>query len=122
MSQVERGHDLSMRSVLRSAIQLVLGLLILVIAAAPAGAHSGTQSYVYLDIYDSSIEGRIEYPVADLNEVLGLSIPSDVDGALEGAEANLATIHAYSAEHFSLTAPAGIHSFLRWHHPLEDRS
>jgi hypothetical protein len=53
------------------------------------------------------VEGRIEYPVSDLNDVLGLSIPTDVDGALEAAEANLAALHEYSAEHFSLIGPDG---------------
>jgi hypothetical protein len=76
--------------------------MFLAIAAGIAGAHSGTQSYVYLEIFDSTIEGRIEYPVDDLNEVVGLSIPSDPDGALEGAEANVDSIHAYSASHLAL--------------------
>lgn len=91
----------------RSIALLLLTTMLVVAAATAASAHSGTQSYVYLDIYDSSVEGRIEYPVADLNEVLGLNIPTDLEGALEVAEANVETIHAYSAEHFSLSDTDG---------------
>ena len=81
---------------------LLLISVFLALAAGIAGAHSGTQSYVYLEIFDSSIEGRVEYPVADLNEVLGLDIPADPDGALAGAEANLDAIHDYSRSHLTL--------------------
>ena len=90
------------QGVTRAGVLLVLVASILFAAGGVAGAHSGTQSYVYLEIFDSSIEGRVEYPVADLNEVLGLEIPSDPEGALAGAEANLATLHAYSAAHLDL--------------------
>ena len=92
--------------VMRAGVLLLLGLMVLVSASA-ASAHSGNQSYVYLDIYDSTIEGRVEYPVEDLNEVLGLDLPSDPEGALEGAEANLAIIQAYSAEHLALAELSG---------------
>lgn len=71
------------------------------------GAHSGEQSYVYLDIYESTIEGRVEYPVGDLNEVLGLNIPTDGEGTLEAAEANIGAIHAYSDEHLGLASTGG---------------
>lgn len=94
------------RALARLAILLLSGFFLLGSTVA-ATAHSGSQSYVYLDVFDSTIEGRIEYPVADLNEVLGLNIPNNVDGALEGAEANLGTIQAYSAAHLALADPAG---------------
>ena len=67
-----------------------------------AAAHTGEQSYVYLDIYDSSIEGEIHYPVSDLNDVLGTSIPDDPDDAAEWADANAEVIYAYSAEHIAM--------------------
>lgn len=71
------------------------------------GAHSGEQSYVYLDIYESTIEGRVEYPVGDLNDVLGLDIPTDGTGTLAAAQANVSAIHAYSDEHLGLASTGG---------------
>lgn len=43
-------------------------------SANPASAHSGNQSYLYLDISKNSVSGRIEAPVRDINEALGLSL------------------------------------------------
>ena len=71
------------------ALAGVAMLLTLVVGAAPAGAHSGEESYVYLDIYDSTIEGRVEYPTADLNEVLGTDIAEsdgDADANVTGSQ------------------------------------
>jgi len=94
-----------MKTRMRVARQIVVlaGLLALMMSVSGAAtAHSASQSYVYLDIYDSTIEGRVEYPVDDLNNVLGTSIPRDVEGALLGAEANAELIYAYSAEHLAV--------------------
>lgn len=91
----------------RAAVFLLLGSLLMATSAVAASAHSGTQSYVYLDIYDASIEGRVEYPVADLNEVLGLDISNDVDRAVLEAQQNLAAIQEYSAEHLALFDQSG---------------
>jgi hypothetical protein len=68
----------------------------------PVSAHTGKQSYVYLEIFDTAIAGRVEYPLSDLNEVLGLDIPQDESGAVEAMEANRAAIEAYTAAHFSI--------------------
>lgn len=92
---------------IRTGLLLAVATVFLLTSIGMANAHSGTQSYVYLEIFDSTIEGRVEYPVDDLNEVLGLRIPSDPDGALAGAEANLAAIHEYSDEHLALFDAAG---------------
>lgn len=80
-----------------AATAIVVGL----IAASPASAHSGRQSYVYLEIFDDAIAGRVEYPIDDLNGVLGLDIPQD-DGALEAAERERAAIEAYTSAHLSI--------------------
>ena len=93
--------------VVRTRVVLVLSALMVLSSVGIAGAHNANQSYVYLDIYDSSVEGRIEYPTQDLNEVLGLAIPTDPDGALAGAEANEAAIHRYSDEHFGMFEVSG---------------
>lgn len=70
--------------------------------ALPALAHSGEESYVYLDIYDSEIEGRVEFPVSDLNDILGTDIPQEEPGALQAIEASLGMLQDYAAEHLTL--------------------
>jgi len=67
-----------------------------------ASAHSGEQSYVYLEIFDTAIEGRVEYPISDLNRVLGLDIPLDEDAALDAMEQSADLIIGYSSEHLSM--------------------
>jgi hypothetical protein len=87
---------------------LAVATLFLVVGqAAVAFGHSGSESYVYLDIYDNTIEGRVEYPINDLNEVLGTDFPNDAEGALVAAETERELLHAYSAEHLALLEQEG---------------
>ena len=74
----------------------------LLVMAIPAAGHSGDESYVYLSVFDTTIEGRVEYPVSDLGEVLGVEIPQDEEGAIDAIEPLLAEIHGYTLEHLSL--------------------
>lgn len=67
-----------------------------------ASAHLGNQSYVYLQIFDTAIAGRIEVPIIDLNRVLDLDIEPTADDVLDQVEANLSPIHAYLQDHFSI--------------------
>ncbi len=83
-------------------IVAAVSLLPMVGGLAAADAHTGTQSYVYLDIFDDTIAGNVQYPVADLNQILGLSIPQDRQGAFDAMSANLDELQAYTDEHFAL--------------------
>lgn len=91
----------------RIGVIALVGLFVVGGIAGAAAGHSGEESYVYLDIYDDSIEGRVEYPAADLNEVLGLELPDDVDGAGEAARADGGAIRAYTGDHISLSGIDG---------------
>ena len=87
---------------------LAVATLILVVGqVTTAFAHSGDESYVYLDIYDSTIEGRVEYPINDLNEVLGTDFPNDAEDALVAAEAERELLYQYSDEHLALLEQEG---------------
>ncbi len=68
---------------------------------SPASAHTGTQSYVYLEIFDDAIAGRVELPIADVNRVLGLDIPTDGDDTLDEIEATASTVQSYLRGHMS---------------------
>lgn len=86
-------------------------LIVLILAASsvfalgvtPASAHSGEEAYVYMEVFDDSMEGRVEYPVSDLADVLDLEIPDDPEGAEAAIEANLDTILDYTGMHFALS-------------------
>jgi hypothetical protein len=94
---------MTQRVIRRAALVLMAAMLAVLSIPGAAAAHNLADSYVYLDIFDSSIEGEIHYPVPDLNEVLGLDIPNDADGAAEWAEDNPDLIHSYSADHLALS-------------------
>ncbi len=94
---------MSQRLMGRAALVLLAAMLAVLSIPGAAAAHNLADSYVYLDIFDSSIEGEIHYPVPDLNEVLGLDIPNDPDGAAEWAEANPDLIQDYSADHIAMS-------------------
>ena len=71
-------------------------------SSSPADAHSGTQSYVFLEIFDTAIAGRVEYPIKDLNSVLGLDIPIGTTETLDALTARATAIETYTRDHFSL--------------------
>ncbi len=45
--------------------------------AGSAGAHRIDESYIYVDIYDDTVEGRLQFNARELNAVLDLGIPED---------------------------------------------
>lgn len=87
---------------MRAVVLALFTLLLLATGAPIAAAHSGDQSYVFLEIYGDELEGTVEFPVKDLNEILGLSIPQDEEGATDAVTTNLDLIQRYAAEHFAL--------------------
>lgn len=78
----------------------VVGMILAL--AQPASAHSGKQSYVYVNTYDDGMDGRVEFPARDLGPVLGLEFSDDPATALEVARANADTIRSYTADHLEL--------------------
>jgi HupE / UreJ protein len=72
--------------------------------AGPASAHNGNQSYLYLDITDKVLAGRIEAPVRDLNKALGLNIGGTDDEVSAAMSASLPAIAAYFGKHLRIGA------------------
>jgi len=88
--------------------RLVAGLLTVlgVLAVAPinASAHAGNQSYLYLDITDRAIGGRVEMPMQDVKDVLGIDLlegGADLEADIEAATP---TLQAFVDEHLELGA------------------
>ena len=81
----------------RLVITVLLALL-----AATATAHAPNQSYVFLDVYDTSVEGRVEITMKDLNETLGLSLPEDGSARLEDMQTELPIIRKYVLDNVAM--------------------
>ncbi len=67
--------------------------------APPASAHSGSQTYLYLDVTPRTLGGRLEIPYGDLAATLGLDFGSSDEEVLAGLAANKAAIDAYLEQH-----------------------
>lgn len=71
---------------------------------SPASAHNAEDSYVYLDVTESSLSGRIDYPFGDLREALGFEL--DPDAGSDAWEAELRgrydDLVAYADEHLDI--------------------
>lgn len=109
-----------MRRGRQAGSRLVVGALAAALAwalGAPlAAAHTGKQSYVYVDLLADRVEGRVEYLVADLDDVLGLGIadglgslpaPQRTDEAERRLEAARATLERFTRDHVSLDLGQG---------------
>ena len=98
-----------MRTSFKVVIAVVLATLVApLVGGATASAHTGNQSYLYLEIFDEAIAGRVEFPIRDLNDVLGLDIPAGGDGSVEAVEATAPTVEAYIRQHMSLGPADGV--------------
>ena len=88
------------------AVLAALVVLAITSLASPAGAHSGDQTYLYLDVSATSVGGRIEAPIADLDTALGLGL--DLGAGDEAVLAQLhdeaAAIDAYLTDHLRVGA------------------
>ena len=102
-----RGSDIGATSTRRSrrgypiALVALLALATFGIASA-AAAHSGNQSYVYLDVTEQSLSGRHELPFVDLRTTLGLTLEGSDDEVLAELLANADLIAAYADDHFDI--------------------
>lgn len=86
-------------------LALIVISLGLVFSAIPAGAHRLDESYIYVDIYEDEVEGRLEFNFNELNAALDLDLPTDsIDGAEVALEAAGAEILEYVAPRFGLGA------------------
>ncbi len=92
--------------------QRLLAMLLVIVAVAmmmpsPASAHTGDQSYLYLDILDGTVEGRVEFPVSDINEVFDTDLRRDEEGFFADVESFRSEIVDYSNAHISVSEVGG---------------
>ncbi|GAB5535922.1 MAG: HupE/UreJ family protein [Rubricoccaceae bacterium] len=87
--------------------RLALSLFAVLLASlwSPAAlAHTPGQSYIFLRVFDASMEARLEITAEDLDKALGTSFWADEQFTLEEARANLDTIRAYAEQHVRFEA------------------
>ena len=58
---------------------LTVAVAVTVSFAAPADAHRNDESYLYMDVGDSTLSGRVEMPYPDIRTVFGLDLAGTVD-------------------------------------------
>ncbi|NNC81438.1 MAG: HupE/UreJ family protein [Acidimicrobiales bacterium] len=78
---------------------IALALAVVIGFAAPAGAHETEQPYVYVFVGEDSIDGRVEFAIGDIAEVLGLDLSGE-DPEIEATlRANADRLRAYANDH-----------------------
>lgn len=83
----------------------VLVAAVVGVFAGPAAAHNGNEAYAYLDVTETSLGGRIDVPVPDLEEALGIDLETgSIDELIANVNANRDAIVAYLDEHFDIGA------------------
>jgi hypothetical protein len=96
------------RRVRRRFVGLIAVTSTLVVASlggvSPAGAHTGDQSYLYIDITETAVSGRVEAPIRDLNTALGLDLNGETEEVEAGIQENQDRIFAYLDDHLDIGA------------------
>ncbi len=79
-----------------AAAALCVALIMAMTSAA--SAHSGDQTYLYLDVTPSNLSGRVEAPIPDVRTVLGLGEDLGNQAVIDGHSDEIV---AYLADHLS---------------------
>lgn len=87
-----------------SLLVIALSALAALVPFGSASAHRFDESYLYLDVGDASLSGRIEMPYGDLRTVFDLELTGDADGVYAELESNLDELQAYAAANTSIGA------------------
>ena len=75
---------------------VVLPMLLLWLLVSPASAHRGNESYLYLDVAETQLEGRVEFPYVDIRELFGLELDESGDAIQSELEDNLPALIDYA--------------------------
>jgi HupE / UreJ protein len=103
----ETGSQMSTKFKVVGPVAAVMMTVITILSgSSTARAHAGDQSYVYLDITENAISGRLETPIGDLNETLGLDIGGTDEEIIAQVDDSLDEIHAYLDAHLEIGSGA----------------
>jgi len=90
------------RSGARLAVAVVVIMVFVGGFAGDASAHNRGESYLYLDVTDVDLNGRVELPIREIETVFGFDIGDDADLAIGVLEDNFDRFEAYVADHLAL--------------------
>jgi len=93
---------------LRTLLLLALTALVVLGDVSTADAHRNDESYLYLDVGDEALNGRVEMPYPDLRSVFGLEL-AGTDGEVRAEiAANLGELQRYAAENSAIGAEGAV--------------
>jgi hypothetical protein len=78
------------------------------LTSGSAQSHELKQSYIFLSINDTSIDGRIEMTIADLNSALSLELPIDKTLTEREIAPHMALIKDYIGDHITINFDEGL--------------
>ena len=81
---------------------LALIFAVLLAGAPAASAHETEQPYVYAFVGEDSIDGRVEFAIGDVAEVLGLDLSGEDTEIEAELRANADTLRSYAREHLAI--------------------
>lgn len=81
---------------------LPLSVALVVLTAAPAAAHTSEDPYLYMFVDETTVDGRVELSIADLEQVLDRSFGSDDQAIKAELGRSAPAIRAYADEHLEI--------------------
>ncbi len=81
------------------------------LATSLASAHNVDQSYVYLSVYEDSMEASVQMNIKEINKALKISLDKNFDD-LDDFEPHLERLKQYIQENVSLSSPLGAHEMI----------
>jgi len=85
-----------------------------------ADAHELGQSYLFLRVYDDSLEVRVEMTVEDVNEAVGIALPTERPATVDDLGPHRPALDAYLAEHLSFTVDGEPAAFTATEHDFRE--
>ncbi len=86
----------------RLCFALLLVTILSLVSSSVASAHTGDQTYLYLDVTETAIGGRIELPISDIEAIFDFTIDGTIDERNATLEDNQDDLRSYVADHVDL--------------------
>lgn len=98
------GHTIRVLAAAFSAVVVLLTTMV-----TPGAAHAGDQSYLYLDVSDLELAGRLEFPLSDVETVFGIDFVNEAsdEETLALIDERLAELQTYADEHLTISTVDG---------------
>ena len=97
---------------------LLSAALVLATASTGVAAHNVGQGYIFVNLYDDAIDGRIEFTLADLNQALNLDFKEDHTASPADLDRHVDAIQAYALERISFSVNGKAAAIRLKHHEL----